>query len=311
VVNRIKSLAHTLRYLKARQVFYQVFYRARNVLGVKAARVSNTDPVSFVLKLDESIPSQKSYFGNHFTFLNQSKSFGDGIDWNWGGNGKLWVYNLNYFDYLHQEGLTANDGSKLMLQYCKEITDDSVGLDPYPISLRGINWIKFLCFHKIACKHCDRILHHHYCQLTRSIEYHLMGNHLLENGFSLLFASFYFRSVPFYEKAKRILVEELEEQILQDGGHFERSPMYHQILLFRLLDSVNLLRNNDWQNDGLLTLLTTKGSLMVGWISNMLFTRGEVPMVNDCAHDIAPRPTSILKFFTIINRNITLNQSIS
>ena len=52
-----------------------------------------------------------------------------------------------------------------------------------------------------------------------------------------------------YKKAVEILREELEEQILNDGGHFELSPMYHQIMLFRVLDCINLIENNlKWIN---------------------------------------------------------------
>ena len=39
----------------------------------------------------------------------------------------------------------------------------------------------------------------------------------------------------------RILNEQLKEQILNDGGHFERSPMYHCIILEDLLDLHNLV----------------------------------------------------------------------
>jgi len=35
---------------------------------------------------------------------------------------------------------------------------------------------------------------------------------------------------------------ELEEQILPDGGHFERSPMYHAMVLEDLLDLLQLPR---------------------------------------------------------------------
>ena len=65
-----------------------------------------------------------------------------------------------------------------------------------------------------------------------NIEYHILGNHLLENGFSLFFGAYYFQDEKFYVKAKKILTDELDEQILEDGAHFELSSMYHQIMLF-------------------------------------------------------------------------------
>ena len=54
------------------------------------------------LKLNESIPFNEMNKDNSFVFLNQKKDFGDTIDWNYLGFGRLWAYNLNYFELLHQ-----------------------------------------------------------------------------------------------------------------------------------------------------------------------------------------------------------------
>ena len=83
------------------------------------------------------------------------------------------------------------------------------------------------------------------------MEYHILGNHLLENGYALLFGAYYFGDKKLYEKAYQIVSEELEEQILEDGAHFELSPMYHQILLNRLLDCIYLVNSNIFLKDDL------------------------------------------------------------
>ena len=36
----------------------------------------------------------------------------------------------------------------------------------------------------------------------------------------------------------------LNEQILDDGGHYELSPMYHKLMLYRILDCINLAKSN-------------------------------------------------------------------
>jgi len=117
-----------------------------------------------------------------------------------------------------------------------------------------------------------------------------MGNHLLENGFSLLFGAFYFRDEEFYSKAKAIISSELNEQVLDDGAHFELSPMYHQIILDRLLDCINLVENNQRFEDQpeLLELMKAKASLMLKWMNAIIFMNGEIPMMNDSARGIAP-----------------------
>ncbi len=66
-----------------------------------------------------------------------------------------------------------------------------------------------------------------------------MGNHLLEDAYSLFIAALYFKDDKFYRKSKKMLWQELKEQILPDGAHYEQSPMYHCILLDRLLDCYN------------------------------------------------------------------------
>ncbi|HHD80172.1 MAG TPA: alginate lyase family protein, partial [Campylobacterales bacterium] len=110
----------------------------------------------------------------------------------------------------------------------------------------------------------------------------------LENGFSLLFGAYYFENEQFYEKAKEILIQELQEQILDDGAHFELSPMYHQIMLFRVLDCINLVQNNTWKEKELLGLLINKAEVMLGWLNTITYEGGEIPLLNDSANGIAP-----------------------
>ena len=46
-------------------------------------------------------------------------------------------------------------------------------------------------------------------------------------------------------KGKKLLLRELKEQVLNDGMHYERSPMYHLIILERLLDALNFAKATD------------------------------------------------------------------
>ena len=120
--------------------------------------------------------------------------------------------------------------------------------------LWGINWIKF-CQNSLRNQKIDTKLFNDYNRLYYNLEYHLLGNHLLENAFSLLFASYYFNYDLYYIKSK-FLLEKLNEQILNDGAHYELSPMYHQIILFRILDSINLIKlNKKWKDDNLLSFV--------------------------------------------------------
>ena len=69
--------------------------------------------------------------------------------------------------------------------------------------------------------------------LEAQIEYHLLGNHLLENGITLAWAGLSLdgpRSRQWLGKGLEILERELPRQVLDDGTHDERSPMYQALI---------------------------------------------------------------------------------
>jgi len=289
---------NTIKFLKPIQIYYRGLYfiknKFRKLIGFRYNFFKNS--ISYRLKLDNSIESKSIYSNGGFTFLNLTKKFQDKIDWNFNSHGKLWCYNLTYFDFLSKK-----EDIVLIDDFIKNIELIENGLEPFPISLRAVNWIKFLTKYSIRSKKIDGTLYAQYNILINNLEYHLLGNHLLENGFSLLFGAYYFRDNRFYLKSKAILLEQLEEQILDDGGHFELSPMYHQIMLFRVLDSINLIQNNSWQNKELLNFLIKKAEIMLGWLDAVSYKDGEIPMFNDSARDIAPTTTQLMKYAERLN----------
>jgi uncharacterized heparinase superfamily protein len=136
-----------------------------------------------------------------------------------------------------------------------------------------------------------------------NVEYHILGNHLLENGFSLLFGAYYYQDEKLYSKAKKILTNELEEQILTDGAHFELSPMYHQIMLYRILDSINLVQNNNWKSQELLGLLISKAEIMLGWLNTITYENGDIPLLNDSTNNISPTTKELNAYASALKVN--------
>lgn len=284
----------TLRHVKPTQLYHQVFYRLRNKLMNPTYPQMEKQVFPIVFKADIRYP--ESYFGNSkFRFLNLKKKFKD-IDWNYSEFGKLWTYNLNYFEFLNQEDLTREDGIKLIEEYMSKKAVLKDGLEPYPISLRGINWIKFLSRENINRPEINSFLFRDYLRLKDNLEYHLLANHLLENGFAMLFGAYYFQDKEFYKVAKSILKKELAEQILKDGAHYELSPMYHQIILHRVLDCYNLVTSNPWKENELQALLKIKAEVMLGWLEKISFKNGEIPYINDAAPGIAPTSGELFKY---------------
>lgn len=292
-MNKILRLVNTVKYLKSKQIYFRLFYfaraRVRKLIGFKHTFLKESKSTPLVLT--QSCASTSVYSDNTFTFLNFSKKFDTEIDWNYNEYGKLWTYNLTYFEYLKEEPDVA-----LVYDFIQNITTVKDGLEPFPISLRGISWVKFLTKFEIKDKNIDDSLYAQYDILMDNLEYHLLGNHLLENGFSLLFGAYYFQDEKLYAKAIEILKVELEEQILNDGAHFELSPMYHQIMLFRVLDCINLVKNSDYKEKELLAFLTAKASVMLGWLENVTYANGKVPLVNDSAKYIAPSSEQLFEY---------------
>lgn len=309
---------HTLKYLRPVQLKYQLLLRLKNRHKSipEYHLVKKSGKKGCLLNFSEWIDKQALLSENNFNFLNITKEYPNrNINWNEKQHGLLWAYNLNYMDYLLQKDLSKEEGIAFISNFIEDISENITGIDPYPISLRGINWVKFLSWHKISDLTIDQSLNQQFNHLYKNPEYHLLGNHLLENGFSLLFGAFYFNEKKFYKKAYKILVYQLKEQILDDGGHFELSPMYHQIILERVLDSINLLKNNNvFSNQGeLLNLLENKAGYMISWLKNMTFSNGEMPSFNDSAVNIATSTKDLLKYASnlklVENLDIKLSKS--
>lgn len=234
---------------------------------------------------------------NTFEFLNLSHTFSENIDWNFAKYGKLWTYNLNYFEFLHQENLDCETGLTLIKDYIQSAETLQDGLEPFPIALRTIFWIKFLVKHQIQDSEIDAFLYAQVQLLSRKIEYHLLGNHLLENGFAFFYAAFYFSNNQLLKISNKILLPQLEEQILNDGAHFEVTPMYHQLMLYRVLDCLNLVDNNpNIFAEKKLPNFRNKASKMCAWLREMTFENGEMPRFNDSTSGIAPSSKSLLTY---------------
>lgn len=289
-------LFHTLSHLKVRQILYQLKNR---LVKDKYRDLFRPHEVQCPC-LTSFIPKNKSCSDHVFSFLNLSSPFSS---WNDTSNGMLWAYNLNYMDWLLQKSLSYEEGGRWIEKFIAELPQNRIGLDPYPIALRGINWIKFISFHKERIdegrmKRWNDSLYSQYKLLEKKLEYHLLGNHLLEDAYSLFIASIYFKDACMYKNARKLLIKELKEQTLMDGAHYEQSPMYHCILLDRLLDCYNISFNNIRfeKQDKDVTALKENCVSMLGHLESMLYKDGTYPLFNDSAMGIAPTPKQLFDY---------------
>src|SRR6185295_11229965 len=118
--------------------------------------------------------------------------------------------------------------------------------EPYPISVRLLNWTaRFFGepgdLSGAGSAFLEQLWRSIFLQaewLSLHLERHLLGNHLLENAAALTFAGSCFSGPDaerWYRCGRALLAQELSEQILGDGMHFERSPMYHERMTYLLV----------------------------------------------------------------------------
>lgn len=247
-MNKVLLLINTIKYLKLRQILWRLYYTFKRKFNKKTKVYLEDYSISIDKTLEPFVLSSPSYLSeNNFVFLNSEHIINS---WNDSNREKLWLYNVHYFDYLMQ--VDPPDESII----CKWIDENPIGhgngWEPYPISLRVVNWMKYhLVVQPLDKKQLDSLfLQVKY--LSENIEYHILGNHLFENAKALLIGGLFFKNDNFLRIGNKILQREIKEQILDDGAHFELSPMYHAIVLEGMLDIVNFCNSfevcypNEW-----------------------------------------------------------------
>src|SRR5690606_16750082 len=103
----ITRLFSTISYLKFSQIVWQIIIRIKRPRFLLSENVPDTELQQINFSLDSRC-EMSLYPEDTFVFLNLKKSFSDGIDWNFLDYGKLWNYNLEYFNFLHQPDVSYN-----------------------------------------------------------------------------------------------------------------------------------------------------------------------------------------------------------
>ena len=108
---------------------------------------------------------------------------------------------------------------------------------PYPLSTRIGNWVASLTLlPELASPELSRSLWRQLRRLQRNVEDDVLGNHVIRNARSLVLGGTAFGAAPPVRQGIELLRRELREQVLPDGGHYERSPSYHLVVLRDLLE---------------------------------------------------------------------------
>ena len=170
------------------------------------------------------------------------------------------------------------------------------GWEPYPISLRIVNWIKWVLNNNCLSNNALNSLATQTRYLSKKLEYHLLGNHLFANAKALVFSGLFFEGPEaerWLKKGLQILNKQILEQILPDGGHFELSPMYHSIILEDLLDLINLMRVYEFELPRNWPNIVDK---MLIWLTIVCHPDGRLSFFNDTTFGIAQELKNIKKY---------------
>lgn len=305
-MKKLSSLSryyYTMRHLKPVQIIGRIW-------AVPKKRISAVLPVNLPGDLKNnltiSVPfithdpwnSAEALRKNEFRFLNLSKKFNGGeIDWDSPDMPLLWRFNLNYFAFLFL--LNKDEQIRMCTHWIRNNPrGKSAGWHSYPLSLRITNW----CKQGIDDPFVLKSLYEQAEYLCHNLEDYHPGNHLLENTRALIMAAQTFkncgtRPAAWLKKAEYILRQQLNEQILPDGGFFERTPMYHSLMLELLLDIINVLPDEDINY----SYIRKAAGRMGAYLKSILHPDGQIPLFNDSTLEIAPSPSKILRYFCMLN----------
>src|SRR5262249_17076636 len=122
----------------------------------------------------------------------------DRAAWNDPSLDRLWLYNLHYFDDLNAENCGARrDWHRALIERWihENPPGTGTGWEPYPTSLRIVNWIKWSLSGNLLSEMVLDSISLQASWLAQRLEWHLLGNHLFANAKALVFAGLFFDGI--------------------------------------------------------------------------------------------------------------------
>lgn len=245
--------------------------------------------------------------GGSWTFLGRTQALGLPIDWKSpliGETPRLWQFHLQYHEWLLD--LAAADASpETAEEVWRHVTDwlrtytncnereAGDAWHPYCISRRLPAWLSLWSWHEPPECEREKIVRSMAAQaayLERRLETDLGGNHLLENARALVLAGAAFRNSAgdaWLDHGLQILEHELREQILSQGEHFERSPMYHCQMTEALEDVRDATRGLRPEHSVHCAALVER---MHEFTAAIVHPDGDIPLLGDSVFDEAALP---------------------
>ena len=221
--------------------------------------------------------------------------------WNVPDVSHLWSFNLHYFEWgVVLAARWREAGDRRYLNGYKELVRSWMGACPYPdgdawhpytISLRLVNWLVAADLFDGALQEDEAFfsamresMYRQYRHLLANQETHLRANHWWENLKTLAIMSAAFGEWDAHAKVMRCLEAQLDEQILPDGVHFERSLMYHKLVLEGML---RIWLASEWFGFAPPGNFMAKAKSMLDAMASLERGMGKTPFFNDAADGVA------------------------
>ncbi len=263
-----------------------------------------------------------------FNFLNDSKTFHLPMTWHNKNWPRLWQFNLHYFDWArewldHAIATGEWQSEAVNLEYLIDnwIDSNPIGFGDawhsYTISLRTRNWIwLFRSYPRLVTLKRLNSLWIQLQWLQNNLEDYIDGNHYLENLITLAIGGLQFenfKAVKMYEQSIKKIEKQLTIQILPDGGYFERSAYYHNLMLNRLVELALVLESVKGFSPNWLINAIDK---LFSWSTSLRLTNGNYPRFNDSPITTNKAIDNILELansylYSSIYKGLGLNQNLS
>ncbi len=224
-----------------------------------------------------------------------------GSGWASDRHGPLFAYHLQQHEYLRCEDVSPAERIAVLEDWIRSHRA-GIGWDPHPTGLRLLAWGKLLTTPDLLPEGAAgraELLGSFADQaetLSRNLEVRLQANHLLSNLLCVVFAGMLVETSASAAWRSRALLlrRELARQIRPDGGHEERSPMYHAALLETVLDLLNLCRAApERAPEGLDAVLAESALRMLEALEILAHRDGRIALFADSAFGIAAEPAAL------------------
>ncbi|MCI0465928.1 MAG: heparinase II/III family protein [Beijerinckiaceae bacterium] len=243
--------------------------------------------------------------GFQFTFLNNTRGLPGKITWRVASAGRrhqLWSMHLHYMEYLEEASgadftLLVEDWLNANRPYEPRYWHDI--WNSYTVSLRTLVWMQQWAARPLL----DPALRARMAEsiagqiafLASNLETDIGGNHLVKNAKALIWASSFFggRTAQRWRHAGvRLLQRILDDQILPDGLHYERSLSYHAQVFADLLECRHVLGPS-----AMGARFDTALGAMAQAIADLTHPDGGPPLFNDSGLHMAYAPADCLSAY--------------